>query len=182
MQISGEMTVIFHAHLCQSPAPALGLSHMINSGKSSAKIVSVREPSMLCNKTQNLPKQNSLLTKTLVEFGTDVTIGLQVRAFNCLRCAVRSALVNGFNQPKSRARHLAPRPESDANILAWIKKQTEKSIEIIHTNIKNYCPGVLQLKTSRGRVGPFILQHSAELAEKFPIGRAALASFTSLSG
>ena len=57
---------------------------------------------------------------------TEISIGSLMRAFDCSRCAVRSALANGLNPPKSRGRHLAVHPDSDANILAWIKKQAEK--------------------------------------------------------
>jgi hypothetical protein len=60
------------------------------------------------------------------ECRTEISIGFLMRTFNCFCCAVRSALENGLNPPKSRGHHLAVDPGSDANILAWIKKQAEK--------------------------------------------------------
>jgi hypothetical protein len=62
-----------------------------------------------------------------------------MRALNCSRSAVHSALANGLSGPKSRSRHLAVEEESDATILAWIKKQTETNAAVTRTNIKNYC-------------------------------------------
>jgi hypothetical protein len=54
-------------------------------------------------------------------------MGSLMRAFNCSRYAVRSALANELNPPKLRGCHLAVDAESDVNILAWIKKQAEKN-------------------------------------------------------
>jgi hypothetical protein len=89
-----------------------------------------------------------------------------MRAFHCSRCAVRSALENGLNPPKSRARHLAVDAESDATILAWIKKQAEKNAGVTRIDIKNYCREVWKLDASWGRVDSFISRHSAKLTEK----------------
>jgi hypothetical protein len=49
-----------------------------------------------------------------------------MRAFNCSRSAVHSALANGLSPAKSGGRHLAVGAESDADILAWMKKEAEK--------------------------------------------------------
>jgi hypothetical protein len=49
-----------------------------------------------------------------------------MRTFNWSGCAVRSALANGLNLPKSRGPDLAVQTESDAKILAWMKKQAGK--------------------------------------------------------
>ena len=97
---------------------------------------------------------------------TEISIGSLMRAFNCSRSAVHSALANGLSPPKSRGRHLTVDAESDANILAWIKKQAEKNAAVTRTDIKNYCHEVCRLEVSRGWVDSFILRHSAELTEK----------------
>jgi hypothetical protein len=89
-----------------------------------------------------------------------------MRAFNCSRSAVHSALTNGLSPPKSRGRHVAVDAESDLDILAWIKKQAEKNAAVTRTDIKKYCHEVCRLEVSRGWVDSFILHPSAELKEK----------------
>jgi hypothetical protein len=89
-----------------------------------------------------------------------------MRAFDCSRCAVRSALANGLNPPESR-RHLLPvDAESDANISAWLKNQAEKNAAVTGTDLKNYCREVWKFEASRGWADSFISRHSAELTEK----------------
>jgi hypothetical protein len=75
-------------------------------------------------------------------------------------------------------------PESDTNISTWIKKQAEKSVVIIRTDIKNYRRKVRKFEASARLVDFLILRHSAELEpkRKFRTRGAALASSTSLSG
>jgi hypothetical protein len=75
-------------------------------------------------------------------------------------------LANGLSLPKSCDRHLGVQAESDANILAWIKRRAEKNAAITRTNIRNYCHHVCRLEVSRGWVDSFILRHSAALTEK----------------
>jgi hypothetical protein len=89
-----------------------------------------------------------------------------MRAFNCSRHAVQSALANGLNEPKSRGRHIAVDAESDANILAWIKRKAEKSAAVTGTDIRNYCREVCKFQVSRGWVDSFISRHADELTEK----------------
>jgi hypothetical protein len=84
------------------------------------------------------------------ECKTEISIGSLMCAFNCSRCAVRSALVNGLNPPPSRGRHLAVDGKSDANILAWIKKQTEKNAAVTRSDIKKSCREVWKFEASQG--------------------------------
>jgi hypothetical protein len=79
-----------------------------------------------------------------------------MRAFNCSRSTVHSALANGLSLPKSRGRHLAVGPASDADILAWIQKQAEKNAAVTRTEFKNYCQEVCRLEVSWGCVDSFI--------------------------
>jgi hypothetical protein len=88
------------------------------------------------------------------------------RAFNCSDYAVRRALDNGFDDPKSRGRQLALDAISDANSLEWIKKNAEKNPAVTRTDIKNYCFKVYPFQASRGWVDSFILRHCDELTEK----------------
>jgi hypothetical protein len=101
-----------------------------------------------------------------MERRSEISIGPLMFGFNCCRYAIDSALANGLSPPKSHGGHLAVDAESDANILAWIKNQTENTAEVTRTDIKNYCHEVCRLEVSRGWVGSFILCHSAELTEK----------------
>jgi hypothetical protein len=108
----------------------------------------------------------SLVNWARPEPRTEISNGSLMRAFNCSRSVVHSALANGLSPPKSRGRHLAVGAKSDANILAWIKKQAEKNAALIRIDIKNHCHEVSRLEVSRGWVDSFILRHSAELTEK----------------
>jgi hypothetical protein len=59
-------------------------------------------------------------------------------------------LRNGFDQQKSREHHLAVDAESDANILAWIKKQAEKNAAVTRTDIRHYFPEVCKFEALYG--------------------------------
>jgi hypothetical protein len=100
------------------------------------------------------------------ELGIEISIGGLMRTFNCSRHAVQSALPNGLNEPKSRGRHWAVDAESDANILAWIKRKAEKSTAGTRTDIRNYCREVCKFQVSRGLVDSSISRHADELTEK----------------
>jgi hypothetical protein len=89
-----------------------------------------------------------------------------MRAFNCSRSAVQSALPNELSPPKSHVRHLAVGAESDANVLACIQRQAQKNAPVTPTDIKNYCQEVCRLQVSRGWVASFIIRHAAELTEE----------------
>jgi hypothetical protein len=96
------------------------------------------------------------------ELGIEISIGGLMRAFNCSRHAVQSALANGLNEPKSRERHRAVDAESDANILAWMKRKAEKSATVTRTYIRNYCREVCKFQISRGWVDSFPSRHADE--------------------
>jgi hypothetical protein len=96
----------------------------------------------------------------------DPTIASLERAFNCSRRVIHSALVNGLNGPKSRARHSAVSRESDANILAWITGKEEENAGVTRTDIKNQCREVCKIEITRRWVDSFISRDSAELIEK----------------
>jgi hypothetical protein len=72
------------------------------------------------------PPNFSIVSRARTEFRTGISIGSWMRAFNCSRSAVQSALATGLNPPQLRDRHLAIDTESNANILAEIKRPAEK--------------------------------------------------------
>jgi hypothetical protein len=90
-----------------------------------------------------------LVNSAHTERRTEISIESLMRAFNCSRSAIHSALANGLSPPKSRSRHLAVDAESDENILAWIKVQAEKNVAVTRTHIKNYCHEVCRLEVLR---------------------------------
>jgi hypothetical protein len=107
-----------------------------------------------------------LVNWACTERKNEISIGFLMRAFNCSRSLVRSALANGSSPPKLRGRHLAVGPESDSNILAWMKNQAEKTAAEARIDIKNYCREVWKCEASRGWVYSLISPHSVELTEK----------------
>ena len=107
-----------------------------------------------------------IVTWARAEFGIELSIGALMRAFNCSRCAVQSALANGWAEPKSRGRHPAVDEESDANILSWVKQKAEKGAAVTRTDIRHYCRDVCKVEVSRGWVDSFLFRHNDELTEK----------------
>jgi hypothetical protein len=65
----------------------------------------------------------------LCELAIDTSIGRLKNAFDCPRAPVKKALRNGLEPPKRPGRHivLPDDSEAEADILAWIHHQAEKS-------------------------------------------------------
>jgi hypothetical protein len=85
-----------------------------------------------------------IVTWARAELGIEILIGSLMRTFKYSWHPVQSALANGVNEPKSRGRHLAVDAESDANILAWIKRKAEKNATVIRVDVRNDCSEVCQ--------------------------------------
>jgi hypothetical protein len=107
-----------------------------------------------------------IVASARAELGIDITIESRVCALNWSCHAVQSTLANGFDQPKSRLRHRALRPESEVNILTSTRKQAEKSVPLTRTDSKHYFREVCKFEVSPGWIHLLILRHSAEFAEK----------------
>jgi hypothetical protein len=132
-------------------APAIPFAELWDA---SSEIVLLRQRSFLFSRMQNCAQLRaheicSGVNWAGTEFRTEISSGLFMCAFNWSRCVIRSALANGLNPPKSRGRHLAVDAGSDANLLAWIQRQTENNAAVTRTDIKNYGAKCASLK-SRG--------------------------------
>jgi transposase len=96
---------------------------------------------------------------------TEIAIDSLERAFNCSRSTVRAVLVNRYDPPKQRGRHPGAAPHSQAEILAWIKRNAEKSTPVTRTELRHYCTAKFDILVTRGWVDSVILRHESELVE-----------------
>jgi hypothetical protein len=94
-----------------------------------------------------------------------ISVAQLVRAFGCHENRVKAALTNRLEELKVRGRHPAFDEDSEGEILAWIKTQTEKYRPVKRTNICHYCEVKYSHPVSRGWVNSFVLQHAEDLIE-----------------
>jgi hypothetical protein len=76
---------------------------------------------------------------------------------------VRTALRNGYDRPKQRDRHPAAAPDCEADILAWIVRNSEKSTPVTRTDVLYYCAAKLSFSVTRGWVDCFTGNHLSVL-------------------
>jgi hypothetical protein len=86
-------------------------------------------------------------------------------AFNCPRAVVKRTLKNGLKPLKERGRRNALQEDSEADILAWIQHQTEKTQPSTRTDTLHYCSGKLGKVVTRQWVNSFLIGQKADLAE-----------------
>jgi hypothetical protein len=86
-------------------------------------------------------------------------------AFNYPRAAVKRVLKSGLKPLKQRDRHNALLDDSEADILAWIQHQAEKSQPSTRTDILHYCSGKFGKAVTRGWVDSFLIRHKGDLVE-----------------
>jgi hypothetical protein len=172
MHISRRTTVNSHCHQWPNPARSACSPVATALERVEPKLSQSPQPPSSTIKPGSLwspiscPSNFWIADWARAELGIEISIRELMRAFTCSRHAVQSAVVCGLNEPKSRRRHMAVDAESDANILAWIKRKAEKSAKVTWTNIKNYCREVCKFQVSRGWVDSFISRHADELTEK----------------
>jgi hypothetical protein len=111
----------FLVKLCHA-APAIPLPELwapiLRNCLGEISFFSLQQNAEFCELQFDVHQLCYLVNWARTESKTESSIGSLMRAFNYSRCAVRSALANRLNPPKSRGRHLAVDAESDANILA----------------------------------------------------------------
>jgi hypothetical protein len=70
-----------------------------------------------------------------------------------------------LDPPKERGRHLAFDDESEADILACIQRNYEKSTPVSRTEVRHYCSLKFKTEITKGWVDSFIGRHLAQLIE-----------------
>jgi hypothetical protein len=93
----------------------------------------------------------------------ELSVKKLARAFDCHAVRVKSALVNGFEEPKSCGQHFAFDDDSEEEILIWIEERAEKSRPVTRTDILHYCEMKYSGSVTRGWVNSFILRHGDRL-------------------
>jgi hypothetical protein len=94
-----------------------------------------------------------------------ISIGLLARKFDSFRPIVRDALRNGYDQPKQGGRHPAITPDSETDIFASARKNSEKSTLITRTGVLHSQSAKLAFQITRGWVDCFVGRNLPELNE-----------------
>jgi hypothetical protein len=92
-----------------------------------------------------------------------ISINALVRAFDCPRSSVQSALPHGLEPPGERGKHPALDVHHEQQILDWIQQKAEQSTPVGEREIKNYCITQLKVPISRGWVNSFVRRHSGKI-------------------
>jgi transposase len=92
-----------------------------------------------------------------------ISINPLVRAFDCSRSSVQSALADGLKPPGERRKHLALDADREQQILDWIQQKAEQSTPVGKTEIKDYCTTQLKVSITRSWVNSFVRRHSDQI-------------------
>jgi hypothetical protein len=106
-----------------------------------------------------------------IHFWASATVGIEIThsslepAFNSARATVSGVLQNRYDEPKQRRRHPAGDAESEADILACIPRNHEKSTLTTQAQIRHYCSTKFNKEMTKGWVDSFLRQHKTESIE-----------------
>jgi hypothetical protein len=90
------------------------------------------------------------------EHNIPISINALVRAFDCPRSSVQSALAHGLDPPGERGKHPALEADREQQIRDWIQQKAEQSTPVGKTEIKDYCITQLKIPITRGWVNSFV--------------------------
>jgi transposase len=97
------------------------------------------------------------------EHNVRISINGLVKALDCPRNSVQSALTYGLEPPGERGKHPALDADREQQILDWIQQKAEPSTPVRKTEIKDYCITQLKVPITRGWVKSFVLRHSDQI-------------------
>jgi hypothetical protein len=91
-----------------------------------------------------------------------ISISSLVRAFDCKRDRVTSALAHGLEPPETRGRHLGLAEDHERELLAWIHGQVSKNNPVTWCDIRQYVTSRYGFSATRGWVNSFCGRHTDE--------------------
>jgi transposase len=97
------------------------------------------------------------------EHNIPISINALVRAFDCPRSSVQSALAHGLEPPGEREKHPALDADREQQILDWIRQKAEQGTPVGKTERKDYCTTRLKVPISHGWVNSFVRRHSDQI-------------------
>jgi hypothetical protein len=98
--------------------------------------------------------------------GQELSVNQLARAFGCHLNRIKAALANGFEEAKTRGRHMVFDGNSEADILTWIEAEAKKSKPVTRTELRHYCKAKYTRSVSKRWVDSFILCHEADLTDR----------------
>jgi transposase len=101
----------------------------------------------------------------LMEFSsTKLRLNLSIRSvarvFNITHCAVKRALLRGYEDPPGGGRHRELSPEDKHAPVEWISKKTHNSTAVTRTELLNYCIVTFGTAVTRGWANSFLSRHA----------------------
>jgi hypothetical protein len=103
-----------------------------------------------------------------------ISINALVRAFDCPRTSVQSALGDGLEPRGERGKHLGLDADCEQQILDWIQQKTEQSTPVGKTEIKDYCTTQLKVSITRGWMNSFVAIRTKSSKRKVPIKNSSV--------
>jgi hypothetical protein len=100
------------------------------------------------------------------EHNIPISINALVRAFDCPRRSVQSALAHGLEPPEERGTYPALDADREQQILDWIRQKAEQSTPLGKTEIKDDCTAQLKVLITRGWVNSFVGRHSDQILNR----------------
>jgi hypothetical protein len=107
----------------------------------------------------------SLMEFSSTELHLNLSIWSVARTFNIAHCAVKRALLRGYEDPPWRGRHRELSPEGEHMLMEWIAKKAHDNTVVTRTELLSYCIATFGTAVTRGWVDSFLSRHVAELFE-----------------
>jgi hypothetical protein len=116
------------------------------------------------------------------EHNIPISINALMRAFDCPRSSVQSALAHGLEPPEERGKHPALEADREQQILNWIQQKAEQSTPLGKTEIKDYCITQLKVLITRGWVNsPFFAIRTKSSKRKVPPKNSSVCKYPECS-
>jgi transposase len=102
-----------------------------------------------------------LMEFSSTELHFNISIRSVAREFNIAYCAVKHALLRGYEDPPGRGRHRELSPEDAPVLVEWIAKKAHNNAAVTRTELLNYCIATYGTAVTRGLVDSFLSWHAA---------------------
>jgi transposase len=106
-----------------------------------------------------------LMELSSTELHLNPSVRSVARPFNITHCAVKRALLRGYEDPPWRGRHRELSPEDEHALVEWIAKKAHDNTAITQTELLNYCIATFGTAVTKGWVDSFLSRHAGELFE-----------------
>jgi hypothetical protein len=113
-----------------------------------------------------------LMEFSSTELDLNFSIRSVTRVFNITHCAVKRALLRGYEDRPGRGRHRELSPEEEHALVKWIAKKAHNNTTVTRTESLNYCIGLLERRSQEDGLIHFCpVRPQNFLKRKFPSGK-----------